>query len=71
MDWYYKTIPDPLHIETGLDPDPVFFVGSGVQIQTKNIFFPRFLLITYCKYINSSLQRQHVIEKSENSKNHG
>ncbi len=49
------------------DPGPAL-LGSGFQDANKNKVF---LLISYCRYINISLQRKHVIEKSQNSRNHG
>jgi hypothetical protein len=40
--------PDPLHIGTGLDPDPVFFLLAMAFKYIQKIFFPRF----FCSFLN-------------------
>ncbi len=70
-------VPDPRHFET--DPDPwnnTLLNGSRScsfrQWLSKNqqkisFLLSFFLLITYCRYIYISLQRYHVIKKSQKS----
>ncbi len=58
----FDTDPDPQHWVT--DPDPALF-SSGFQDakKFKNKPFKIFLLITFCRYIYISIQRQQVMKK--------